>query len=52
MSKPVFWEKREKYFELSSAEIFTQPAKRYIKQHHNETPMYYFLQNNDSNFNT
>ena len=23
MSKPIFWEKYEKYFEKSSAEIFT-----------------------------
>ena len=27
MSNPVFWEKYEKYFRLSSAEIFTQNAK-------------------------
>ena len=26
MSNPVFWEKQEKYFKLSSAEIYTQHA--------------------------
>ena len=26
MSKPIFWEKREKCFKISSAEIFTQHA--------------------------
>ena len=28
MSNPVFWKKLEKYFKMSSAEIFTQRAKR------------------------
>ena len=28
MPNPVFWEKLEKYFELLSAEIFTQSVKR------------------------
>ena len=28
MSYPVFWEKWEKYFKMSSAENFTQSAKR------------------------
>ena len=32
MSKPVFWEKKEKYFKLSSAEIFTQSAKVFVQQ--------------------
>ena len=27
MSKPVFWEKYEKYFNMSSAVNFTQSAK-------------------------
>ena len=27
MSKPIFWEKYEKYFKMLSAEIFTQNAK-------------------------
>ena len=27
MSSPVFWEKSEKYFKMSSAENFTQTAK-------------------------
>ena len=27
MTKPVFWEKQEKYFKLSSAENYTQNAK-------------------------
>ena len=27
MSNPVFWEKQEKYFKMSSAEFFTQDAK-------------------------
>ena len=27
MSKPVFWEKQEKYFKMLSAENFTQRAK-------------------------
>ena len=26
MSKPVFWEKKEKYFKMSSAEILNQHA--------------------------
>ena len=29
MSKPVFWEKYEKYFKMS-AEIFTQSAKPHV----------------------
>ena len=29
MSKSVFWEKLEKYFKMSSAEIFTQSVKPY-----------------------
>ena len=28
MSKPVFWEESEKYFNISSAGNFTQSAKR------------------------
>ena len=28
MSNPVFWEKYGKYFKMSSAENFTQSAKR------------------------
>ena len=28
MSYPVFWEKKEKYFKMSSAENFTQNVKR------------------------
>ena len=28
ISKPVFWEKQEKYLKMSSAENFTQSAKR------------------------
>ena len=28
MSKPAFWEKLEKYFKMSSAEIFIQHAMR------------------------
>ena len=28
MSKPVFWENKVKYFKMSSAEDFTQGAKR------------------------
>ena len=27
MLKPVFWEKKKKYFKMSSAENFTQSAK-------------------------
>ena len=27
MSNPLFWEKKETYFKISSAEIFTQHAK-------------------------
>ena len=27
MSKPVFWEKQNKYFKMSSAEILTQHAE-------------------------
>ena len=27
MSNPVFWEKKEKYFKMSSAANFTQSAK-------------------------
>ena len=27
MSYPVFWEKQEKYFKMSSAQNFTQSAK-------------------------
>ena len=27
MSNPVFWEKQENYFKMSSAEFFTQHAK-------------------------
>ena len=27
MSNPVFWEKQEKYFKISSDEMFTQGAK-------------------------
>ena len=27
MSKPIFWEKYKKYFQVLSAEIFTQHAK-------------------------
>ena len=27
MTKPIFWEKYEKYFKMSSANIFTQHAK-------------------------
>ena len=29
MSKPVFWEKQETFFGISSAENFTQHAKQY-----------------------
>ena len=28
MSNPVFWERQEKYFNMLSAESFTQSAKR------------------------
>ena len=32
MSNPVIWEKQEKYFKMSSAENFTQNAKREIEK--------------------
>ena len=28
VSKPIFWKKKAKYFKMSSADIFTQNAKR------------------------
>ena len=33
MSKPVFWNKLEEYFETMSAEIITQHAEPYIVVH-------------------
>ena len=39
MSKPIFWEKWEKYFKMSSAEIFTKALKPGYK---NQTMLKYF----------